>query len=506
MAVPLGVFLLSTALSLKNAVHAPLVWNMWGYQTFLVLLFWVSAEIKDEQERVFTAIVWSSFFAGAYGASQYFGWDPVKWSTVWGGRPGSSFGNPNFAAGWWVMALPILAARTWTRTGKERILSGCATILCVLSLFWGRTHGAWIACGLSVLFGAGIIWGIRKQISVTRAVFVCLALSVAAGLSAAFFMTRIHSPSILERQFKWWTAIEMVKENPVFGVGAGNLKVNFALYQNKVRENPVFRDQMSFRATSESNVHNEFFQVWAETGTLGLLAFLSLFAAWFVYASRKMDNGSAASQIEQAGVMSAVIAFLAYSLTNFPMHIVPNGCLLFFLLGAGMPTETAQNKPASKKSAQVKPQTEHFARIAAGAVFAIVFFKVILPPFRGDYLRLQAEMLAAQRRYDAAIPVYEKSVAANFYDSERTAYDLAECYRAVNDIPNAIRAYEISARLRNYGEIYNNLGNCYYLLGNHGQAAQNWETALKLGIPGTEASEQAERNLAAVRRNLGGTK
>jgi len=66
----------------------------------------------------------------------------------------------------------------------------------------------------------------------------------------------------------YWTAgMRMVRERPLMGVGLGNFADHFFAHKTRTGEETRY-------------AHNDYLQILAETGTVGLLAFVGLVAAW----------------------------------------------------------------------------------------------------------------------------------------------------------------------------------------------------------------------------------
>ncbi|MBU0951394.1 MAG: hypothetical protein KKH91_01015, partial [Elusimicrobia bacterium] len=101
-----------------------------------------------------------------------------------------------------------------------------------------------------------------------------------------------------------------------------------------------------------------------------------------------------------------------------------------------------------------------------------------------------------------AVNYYEKSISMDKAHSERSAFDLGEIYRKTGRIDDAIRAYNISVGARNYGEVYNCLGNCYWMKNDFLQAQKYWELAVKLGLPKPEDQKIAENNLQILQKKI----
>jgi O-antigen ligase len=544
------LFLFSILFSLKNAVHPPLVWRFFFWQLLLVLLFFLSSRLEEqEKDKIFLSIGAASLIAGSYGMLQHFGWDFVPWVENWGGRPGSAFGNPNFAAGWWIMVLPLFIGYFFSNLAKTEklknrflgslVLPFLGIVLSALNLYWTKTRGAWIAEGLAILI-TGFIWLFVVKIKPKHPKLFYAAHALGILLFIGALSLPITNPrllmtndSMIQRIFKWHTALEMVKDYPAFGVGAGNMKVHYALYQAKVRE----KINIALKSTSELNVHHEFFQIWAEQGSFGLIAFLLIFGVWYWKVIIRLSFPSRQRREESRGVnvksktmdssfrwndnygmgaydwsvFISILAFFFFCFTNFPLHTVPTACLLFFLMGTFCVSSNCDSNPSDTSSrARIdsgknpgvlsllkdKPWIPAFAGMTL-VVFIFWFF--ILPPIRAEYNRAEGEKFQQQKNYDQAIAFYQKAIELDFYRSERTAYHLGECYRALGDYSKAIQAYEIAVQLRNYGEVYNNMGNCYYLLRRFDDAIKNWEIAVRLGLPDPSAQQEAENNLKIIK-------
>src|SRR5207244_2656833 len=117
---------------------------------------------------------------------------------------------------------------------------------------------------------------------------------------------------------------------PCFGLGAGNLKTSFALYQARVNQ----KMNLSLKGTSESNVHNEYLQMATELGLVGLLSFCFIFINWFYLYFKSWEPQQEIP--ESAGMALGVVAFLFYCLSNFPYDLPSTSCLVIFFLAVSL--------------------------------------------------------------------------------------------------------------------------------------------------------------------------
>ena len=84
------------------------------------------------------------------------------------------------------------------------------------------------------------------------------------------------------RVIVWQNALEVIKENPVFGVGTGDTK---QALMNKYKEKNI-----STALENELNAHNTFLQTYMSIGVFGFLVLvLSLIIpAWFAFKQKKI--------------------------------------------------------------------------------------------------------------------------------------------------------------------------------------------------------------------------
>lgn len=524
-----------TALSAVNAAHASLVWEALCLLAFWCALYLISSELSREGAgALLWGVCFSTLLVCLYGAFQKAGADPISWQTNFGGRPGSSFGNPNFFAGYLVVVFPVVfVMMSSSRALAPNIFLGSLCFLILMNLAWTQTRGAWLAFILSFLFVlAGQFFWTRFQTKSGRFLFrgsfwafmlmVIVGFVLFGGGSSGTARRPLFDPtdpSVAERLFKWRTAFEMIREHPLLGIGAGNLKVRYALYQARVREKSLY----PLRATSESNAHNDFLQIAAETGMFGLLSFLFIFGAYFWRARRTLrDTLGSNDFFLNLGFCAAVLAFLAYGLTNFPMRIVPTAGTLFIFLGL---TRVFGKLPGEVPShLQRRPAPNLWLRGAMGIVLVIFWLKATRPLWRADIEREQGYRAVMEGREAEAVAHLEKALRLDFPHSERTAYDLGEIYRRLQRLEEAAESYRKATALRNYAEVYNNIANCFFLLGRReameasgrklsDQEAirrmpearakavmENWQMAVGLGLPEERDQKQVERSLSVFRR------
>jgi len=192
--------------------------------------------------------------------------------------PGGMLEDNNDFALALVMNVPLL----WylgIGEGKEWVRKAtlAAVGLTVVTVLLTHSRGAFLALSFTALW---IAWRSGK---LARALGVLLLL---AGLfpfvAPADILERLASIGNTEessanaRLTAWATALEMIKDNPIWGVGMRNFQPSYPEYSVV----PLSEDDHTYVA------HNSYFQIWAESGTLAFLVYLGVLASVFVSLGR----------------------------------------------------------------------------------------------------------------------------------------------------------------------------------------------------------------------------
>ena len=361
-----------------------------GKQGFLIQL-----------DKIRYIILGAGALAGAYGLCQYFGFDFLHTWFAYDIKDKlarneilSTIGNPEYLGSYMaplaLLCLPDVLAISQDNKGKKAGNFFRRTIGVILCLVFvstllltgsrgaiiGLVGGALIAF-LAILF-RGKNWENTRFRDLFRGRFL-VAIVVLAVFILAFVILfsfpnplNIHNQAIVER-FKnlfdirstsvkerilfYAIGAEMIKENPLCGVGEGMFRVKFypTLIKLAERDDRIgvtrFIDELQNRVAND--IHNDYLQVWVENGSLGFLAF-SLAIALFIAEtlsllfkkqlpgaimdrrhSRK-DSGATLLAYKFTVFMAftaATFCMLINASFSFPMHTPARSVLIWFLLG-----------------------------------------------------------------------------------------------------------------------------------------------------------------------------
>ncbi|UCH79448.1 MAG: O-antigen ligase family protein, partial [Candidatus Coatesbacteria bacterium] len=238
-------------------------------------------------------------------------------------RGGGTF-EPNVTAQFLQIVLPFAAAAYLAAAGRARRLGLFALLAAAaLALFVTFSRGGWLgaAAGLAVLIGGA--WLNRKTLglatgrltALTAAGAVILVPVVAVILARGVGGDQLSATS---RLADWKTALAMIRDHPLLGVGKGNFLALAPLYNPWAMAYPV---------------HNIYLLFWAEAGLGGLLALVAILLGAFRAAARALARRTAAEALFGLAALGA-FAGLAIRMFISMSFVHPFVSLTFVALAA----------------------------------------------------------------------------------------------------------------------------------------------------------------------------
>lgn len=241
-------------------------------------------------------------------------------------RMAGTFENPNFFAEYLVLIIPVGIALTIARGSLPRRVSfALLALVAAVGLALTFTRGSWLALAL----GVGILALLTKR----WLLWIFAALAGAAILSSPSIAARVgellnfSSGTGAFRLKLWRIPLTMIADQPLLGVGIGNYLATFTEY--------VFRNPELNVGWVVYGAHNSYLTLWAETGTIGLLAFLLVLGVAFrgglaLHRAARAGNDRWL-QYANAGILAALVGFAFNGLTsNSFMH--PRAAAYFWVL------------------------------------------------------------------------------------------------------------------------------------------------------------------------------
>jgi O-antigen ligase len=299
------------------------------------------------------ALKWLAHFLTLFGlALAVFG---LVQHSAWNGKlywlrpteapsPFGPFANHNHFAGFMELLIPIPIGLLLTRSlrAELRWLYGFAALMMIFAVMASLSRGGMISLAASLVFifllglrarrdNGGRQHPSRLASILARVVpVIAIALLIVAGvlwIGADPLIERISGGPTSEQKISffdsrgwvWRDTLQMIRANPITGVGLGAYGTAFSLYT------------ASDGSLRVPQAHNDFLQIVADAGIIG-----GLLALWFlVLLGRAIIDGIKARDPLVAGLAlgcgAGAFALLVHSIFDFNLQ-VPSNALLFLLL------------------------------------------------------------------------------------------------------------------------------------------------------------------------------
>ncbi len=502
---------------------------LWG--SYIVAYFIVISVVESSRwiKILLGAALSAGFVAATYCILQFYGVDFRFWLELSGrGRLFSTFGNPNYLAGYLIGCLPM--AFVWFVSVKKhwkKLVTGILIVIPYTAVLMTYTRASWaglLASGLFTLVVLFIFLGRgffrRNRYWLGSLALILLAITVlysvpnpvnwpgrsVVGRAASSF----DMSSYASRFLIWLSTIEVAKQHPIIGSGIGTLGVRYPEAQGEVLAQSRYR-QFIPQANKSINAHNDFLHMWAEIGILGLLCAAWIIIAFYMGAFRSLKRANSEQKTLLVGFMGGALAILAHSVFSFPFHVIQNGLLFWLFLGLSWVTmrQSRVEKPESEvwsQESQVqpvipnlqdpelsipgsglptqdsRPRTWKVLRwvIVAVVIVAVVFLATArVRLFQADMHFKRGQMLAQVERSSEAAEELERAVALAPSDG-RIQADLGIAYNELGHHYEAIEALKKAEKNWIYNRLYNQLGYAYQKVGQMEEAKQAFEKNIYL--------------------------
>ncbi len=362
--IPVLCFLSWSGLSVIWAQNRYLALEELVFLTSLAAVYYVISKTNTPLKLISKAVSLAAVTASGYGIFQFLGLDFLN------PRPAqmvSTFGNVNFAGEYIAASLFFTAGLFLEGKKKEKIVYGSAGALQLVYLVITGARGGWVG-----LFGGGIIlfFILGPRIRTARAISFALgglavsllfvrliggAQSLDAAASRAYSIFNIHHPSVQVRLHVWRSMLEMIKQNPLAGVGAGNFQIVFPLFR------PLEELRISGIVTQVARAHNDYLEIAADLGIIGL----GLFAWLLAETVKTLKNRKCSMDCAHACCAAGVVCILTSALFGFPLK-TPSTALLFWG-GLGI-----LSRPGAERKKK-REMPAHPGLMAGGAVVLLIF-------------------------------------------------------------------------------------------------------------------------------------
>lgn len=367
--------------------------------TGLILLAFVILNHEHPQKlaRVLSyGVVVTSALLALAGFAEY---SLGLWGTPIGGRVMVSFPNPNHFAGYLAAGITLLAFFLLYKNprGWNKILLLAIFIMELFALILTKSKGGilsgWIGLVLLLFFK-------RKQWAYGFIGFSLLTLLLVlfSPLKTMVFQRELSDPFTFEKAALYKETLSYIKDYPMLGTGLETFKYYYPQYKSM----PELR--------SAPYVHNEFLNVWTDTGLLGFGCYC-WFLALYGYSVRKVIKRNSFEYAK--GFIAVSAGLLAHSLVEFNLHTPSLAMLL--IVCCTLVGSFSEEKKGEKLEIKVISYQTGVAMIwvAVAGLVAIL----TLPLLAENYAQ-RGENAYQNLNYVEAINYYSRAVKLNPLNAE----------------------------------------------------------------------------------------
>jgi putative inorganic carbon (HCO3(-)) transporter len=507
--IPLTAYILTVLLSTSNSVHFPtsVYGNFSRYEGFFTIidyafLLFLVANFAGEARslvRLLRAAVASAALVAILGLYQYI-------HSGLSVRAFSTFLNPDFLGYYLVLIFPLGMGLILVESDfRFKALWFGASLLSFVCLVVTFTRGAWLGFLASMIF-LGLILGTLLWKERRTWVVSLLALLLLSGVAIFYLSQSLSAQEMsLKRRLAsvvqftggtaqarielWRSALAMIAQRPLLGWGPDTLSLVYPHYKS-----PVFI-RLEGSDVTPDKTHNEFLQVGATLGVVGLATYLWFLIALFGRGYSVFNNVKSRDlKVVVASVLAAGVGYLVA--VQFLFSEISFSPFFWIAMGLTLALGRMEDIPASipylDLSVFSRSRRLRWLLLAIGILTVLFVFlnngRILLADFYAQKARVEAEAVISGRArpegWAKSQTYYQHSVSLN---SGNPIYFLsfgASCLQVggrlgdevtiVRAIQNFEKAVALNDRVE---EAYLGLGDGHFWMGKIGKDRRHWREA-----------------------------
>lgn len=273
-----------------------------------------------------------------------------------------------------------------------------------------------------------------------------------------------------ERLMLWEKTACVIRESPIWGVGAGNWQIEYP----NCNVHGLYAVEVDF--TTFQRPHNDWLWAWAETGIIGLVCYLGFFVTIMLGSLRNLKkNPSSPNLLPELLRLSFIAGFMVIACFSFPKERIEILLLIFTLAGLLYPA-------LPKKDIK----SAHFAKL----VLVIMILSTSLNLYIGSkrmtgekYMR-EVLMLKRAKKWNELIRASDRAFS-KWYTIDPTTIPIHWHRGTANFILGkqeaALQDFLKAERYTPFNQhIQNDLGSCYETLGQKEKARTYYEESIRI--------------------------
>jgi len=306
---------LATVLSLSLSTH-PLVSFQYLLTSLLFIgFFYFCRDLIDTRERLqhivyavlFTGIVVVTFNIHYLYQNNFCTLGVLERYPFWTEKSPMGFYNTFILT----FILGLLLSGWKSARLSVNIILVLLTIGATISLFFSFSRSSWLTA-LVIIFLAGVLRYGRSFFIVSLVLVLVLSFlmsGIVKEITLAIY--HINSGNVDDRVYIWKSSLDMLRDNPLSGIGAGTFNLNYLQWYQLLE---------SKRWNASYHAHNLFLHTAAEQGYIGLIALLFFWGVIF----RQIVNNFALFRNSNDTLLRGVNLAVTLGLVNYVLWSLTN--------------------------------------------------------------------------------------------------------------------------------------------------------------------------------------
>ena len=330
----LGGSIVSLLLNPYTLTGLGMIKSWFGFPFLFALLLWRDTQHLRERDRML--IIWYGVLCGIALRSFYY---LLTGDITYDGRLQGDYASPNFLA---YSLAPAILMSCWyllyVRTQSWLWFANLSVLALLVSVFFAtHSYGAWggvfVALGIFLLLKNNHCTPFKKSLLIglsVLSVFLAFIYFEHGSDKWQALMHQSERSALASRLMIWQSALKMVSDSPVFGIGIGRLQQVYLSYQ------AFFPPYLEWAVPEP---HNIFLAVYLSTGLVGLLGFLILmsrliFLLWRQY---QKNTNPGVSGIDSVFFLGLSALFLVYGFMDTPLFTTELSYVFFLWFTLAIP-------------------------------------------------------------------------------------------------------------------------------------------------------------------------
>jgi len=501
------IFLFSLIMSISLLISNYFMASLKEYLIFLSYFFIVFLIINNiEDKKQFYSFIRlffiTSFIISIYTILHYYGF--LSYLKEFGPVI-STIGQKNWISNYLALIFPIIFSFFLLgEIKRNKIFYYLLLSVLYTTLLICQSRGIWISIILTAILAIYIIFKFKlfevfrknqKWLSLLLVTFLIITIiystenplnkSVITVTERAISTFDEQDPSINTRLLIWRTTFKMIRDKPIFGSGIGTFKINYLDYQAEFIKNNPYYAKYSGKA---EEAHNEYLQMGAELGIVGVGAFLAILFIFYSLVLNYLKKGNSnKNKIIILGLIIGITSFLIHSLFTFPLHVTALGSGFFIILGLTMVylkgfSFSEFNKLKDGKKNVKKRKYLRLIILFTILILLIMIFAInslVVKPYLAEVYAYKGRENLELSKYDDALTDFEYAAKLDPYNG-RILLNLGATYYNLGIFEEAKNKLNHSKKYYNDHNIHRNLGLCYKQQENYQKAEEEFKYAIYL--------------------------